>query len=140
MRVFRETGLFDETPIEVDGQRVKPLDVTSRLLFPKWKLDGDEDECTVMRVIGEGEKGGKKLRYTYDLFDEYHRDRGESSMARTTGFPCVIVARMLAEGRIEGPGVLPPEMIVREDGVFDHILAELARRDVNVQTGVEEIG
>ena len=139
MRVFRETGMFDETPIDIDGQSVKPLDVTSRLLFPRWKLDEEEEEFTVMRVVVEGAKGGKNLRYTYDLFDEYNHDRGETSMARTTGFPCVIVARMLAAGRVNEPGVLPPEVLVRQDGTFDHVIAELARRGVDVKASVEEL-
>ena len=32
MRVFRETGLFDTEPVEVDGRPVVPRDVTASLL------------------------------------------------------------------------------------------------------------
>ena len=38
MRIFRESGFFGETPIEVDGQQVIPLSVSSRLLFRQWRL------------------------------------------------------------------------------------------------------
>ena len=38
MRVFRETGLFSKEYLEVNGATVRPLDVTSKLLFPLWAL------------------------------------------------------------------------------------------------------
>jgi len=38
MRMFRETGFFSDIPIEVGGLKVKPVDFTAELLFPKWKL------------------------------------------------------------------------------------------------------
>lgn len=34
MHAFRETGLFSKEPITVGGATVRPLDVTSALLFP----------------------------------------------------------------------------------------------------------
>lgn len=130
MRVLRETGFFAEEAINVRGVTVRPLDVTSALLFPKWKADPAESEFTVLRVIVEGAKG---VRVQFDLFDENDPVRGMSSMARTTGFPCVIVAKMLAEGKISGRGVLPPELIVRERGVFEHVVAELGARGVRIK-------
>lgn len=132
MRVLRETGFFGEEAIEVRGQKVRPLDVTSALMFPKWKAEPGEAEFTVLRVIVEGEKAGKASRVQFDLFDENDLVRGMSSMARTTGFPCVIVAKMLAEGRLKSPGVLPPELFATQPGAFDHIVAELAARNVKV--------
>ncbi len=138
MRVLRETGFFGEEVINVRGVPVRPLDVTSALLFPKWKAEPGEFEFTVLRVIVEGTKNGRASRVQFDLFDENDPVRGMSSMARTTGFPCVIVAKMLAEGRISARGVLPPELIVREPGVFEHVIAELGARGIRVtQTETE---
>jgi len=136
MRVLRETGFFGEDAINVRGTTVRPLDVTSALLFPMWKAEANEPEFTVLRVIVEGTKNGKPARHQFDLFDESDPKRGMSSMARTTGFPCVIVAKLLAKGRIAQTGVLPPELIATQPGIFDHVVAELGRRDVRVtQTG-----
>ncbi|MBK8345518.1 MAG: hypothetical protein IPL12_20860 [Bacteroidetes bacterium] len=43
---------------------------TEKLLFPKWKLLGDEEnEFTVMRVIVSGKENGVNKTYTYDLLD-----------------------------------------------------------------------
>ncbi len=69
MRVFRESGFFNQEEVEVDGQGVQPLALTSRLLFDQWKMkDGDRD-LTVMQVILEGKEGKDQVVYQYDLID-----------------------------------------------------------------------
>ncbi len=140
MRVLRDTGFFDQSPIDVKGVMVRPRDVTAKLLFRRWRYDPAEEEFTVLRVVVTGMKSGKTLRFTYELYDEYDRVGATSSMARTTGFPCVIVARMLAEKRFSEPGVFAPEMLAREEGLFEFVIGELARRGVNVRTHFEEVG
>ncbi|MFQ5428975.1 MAG: saccharopine dehydrogenase family protein [Phycisphaerae bacterium] len=139
MRVFRETGLFGKEAIEVGGARVRPLDVTSRLLFSKWRLAPDEPEFTILRVIVEGLESGKRLRYTYDLYDEYDAATGRHSMARTTAFPNAIMARMIASGTFSKKGVFPPECVAVEGGLFRQMIAELAGRGVHVRDRVEPI-
>jgi len=59
MRMLRETGFFSDTLIDIKGVKVKPLDLTAKLLFPKWELEEGEEELTVMRVIVQGEKKEK---------------------------------------------------------------------------------
>jgi len=139
MKVFRETGFFSRDLIDVSGVTVCPLDVTARLLFPKWTYQADEEEVTVLRVIVEGRRGGESLRYTYDLYDEYDRPSGTSSMARTTAFPAAIVARMLASGRLHEPGVLPPERLAQRPGVFEMVVEALRSRGVTLKSQIERI-
>jgi saccharopine dehydrogenase-like NADP-dependent oxidoreductase len=38
MRAFRDSGFLNADPVEVDGQAVKPISLTSRLLSDQWKL------------------------------------------------------------------------------------------------------
>lgn len=139
MRAMRETGLFRTDSIDVKGTQVRPLDVTSRLLFPLWTYAPGEEEFTVLRVVAEGPRSGRKTRFRFDLYDEYDRATGASSMARTTGFPCVIVAKMLARGQFTTPGVHPPEALARKEGVFAQIVEELAQRGVKIQQSVEAV-
>ncbi len=138
MRVLRDTGFFDSELIDIRGVHVRPLDLTAKLLFPKWKLDDDEREFTYLRVDVAGDKGGRSVRHRFELFDEFDPMRRMSSMARTTGFPCVIVATLLADGRLPEPGVHPPEIIAKHPGVFEHVVSELGRRGVRVTHAVEE--
>jgi saccharopine dehydrogenase-like NADP-dependent oxidoreductase len=139
MRLLRESGFFDETPVEVDGVKLAPRRMTERLLFSQWELPDGEQEVTVLRVEVRGVLGGRRLRVRWDLFDRTDRSSGETSMARTTGFPCAIVARMLLDGRWTEPGVHPPEVLGRDAGLTDYLLSELRDRGVIIRETRETV-
>ncbi len=139
MRMLRETGFFSDIPIEIGGVKVKPLDLTSKLLFSKWELKEDEEELTVMRIIVQGKKEEKRLCYTYDLLDYYDKKEKVTSMSRTTGFPCAIMARLVAQGEFQYPGVCPPEYIGREHKVYQKVMKELEKRNVFYKENIIEI-
>jgi saccharopine dehydrogenase-like NADP-dependent oxidoreductase len=130
MRVFRETGFFDTTPIEIAGVKVRPIDVTSALLFPKWTYVEGEVDLTIVRARIEGLEDGEPTRYTWDLVDRTDEATGVSSMSRTTGFPAAIMARFLADRRFAKPGVHPPETVAREPGLLEAMLEEHEKRGV----------
>jgi lysine 6-dehydrogenase len=136
MRMLRESGFLSLEPLDVGGGvgvKVKPFDVTSRLLFKAWKLQPGEEEFTSLRVVCEGGKeAGRRL--VWNLYDRFDRERGETSMARTTGFPCAIMARMMLQGRFGASqkGVIPLELLARDDAPYRELLAELAKRDVRI--------
>jgi saccharopine dehydrogenase-like NADP-dependent oxidoreductase len=138
MRVLRDTGLFSKTPITVGGQAVRPLDVTSALLFPKWTYDDGEADLTVMRVMAEGVEAGRRVRLVYELADRYDPATRTRSMSRTTAFPATIIARQIAEGRFP-PGVHPPEVLARNRDLLPHLVSELGRRGVKVESRVEPL-
>ncbi len=139
MLILRETGFFSKKEIEINGVGVSPLDFTSRLLFPKWKLEEGEIDITVMRIIIEGEKDRKRLRYTYDLFDRFDEKTGIHSMARTTGYTATVVVRMIADGRYERPGVSPPEYIGRSPECVEYILAGLRERGIEYRERIDQL-
>lgn len=130
MRMLRETGFFSSRPVSVDGVEVVPRRLTEKLLFALWRRPPDEEELTVMRVVAEGNQGGRRRRITFDLLDRTDLSSGTTSMARTTGYPCAIVARMLARGELNDPGVRPPELLARNEPIVRRILDELRRRGV----------
>lgn len=130
MRVLRETGFFNKEPITVKGATVRPLDVTAALLFPKWTFEEGEADLTVMRVEATGKKDGQRVQLRWDLFDRYDLQTGYRSMSRTTAFPATIVARRVLDGRINTPGVLPPEKLAALPGLVDDIFAQLGERGV----------
>ena len=138
MRAFRETGLFSRDPVEVGGSTVRPLDVTSTLMFPKWTYEEGEEDLTVMRVVADGTKDGVRIRLTWEMVDSFETSSGTSSMARTTAFPCTIVARRIACGAIERPGVIPPE-VIGQQGHLPEILQALAARGVRVEARSEPL-
>jgi saccharopine dehydrogenase-like NADP-dependent oxidoreductase len=130
MAVLRETGLFRTEPVVVNGQSVRPIDVTAALLFPMWKLPPGEADVTVMRVIVEGTKDGQRTRVTWDLCDERDATTGVHSMARTTGYTATAAVRLLARGLFTQPGVIPPELLGEHPACVTHLLTELRERNV----------
>jgi saccharopine dehydrogenase-like NADP-dependent oxidoreductase len=129
MRLLRDTGLFGRTPVAVGAASIVPMDLTARLLFPLWQMaEGDED-FTVMRVQVEGLKDGRPRVREFQLLDRCDRASGTSSMARTTGYTCTAVARLVASGRYGRKGISPPEFLGR-DGCWPWVRAELAQRGV----------
>lgn len=136
--VLRETGFFDKEPLEVKGSTIRPIDLTTKLLFPKWELDQGDIDITVMRVIVEGEAAGTTRRYTYELFDRYDEPSGVHSMARTTGYTATVAMRLLAEGLYTTPGITPPEFLGRYDACVSFLLNGLKERGVVYKETVDQ--
>ena len=138
MRVFRDSGFFSATPIKVDGQLVKPLSLTSALLFDKWKLNEGESDLTVMQVVLEGQKDGQNLKYTFDLLDTYNETTRTTSMARTTGYTCAIITRQVINGMFAQKGICPPEYVGRTPGCYQNLMDEYAKRNIVVTETITE--
>lgn len=137
--VLRETGFFSQEPVEVHGVRIRPVDFTARLLFPLWKLQPGETDLTVMQVVVEGEKGGARVRHTYDLLDRFDAASGVHSMARTTGYAATAAARMVASGLFARKGIIPPEYVGEQPQCVEFILKQLADRGVEYKHKIETI-
>ncbi|MCX6244909.1 MAG: saccharopine dehydrogenase NADP-binding domain-containing protein [Bacteroidetes bacterium] len=130
MKVLRETGFFRQDLVEVGRQKIRPIDLTAKLLFPKWKLKEGEADITVMRVEVEGIKGKKRTKYTWDLFDRYDPVSGVHSMARTTGYTATVALRMIADGIYTHKGITVPEYIGRKPECVKYMLKGLRERGV----------
>lgn len=137
MRVLRETGFFSQEEIEVNGIRIKPMDLTARLLFPKWKLKEGEVDITVMQVMVSGKKEGKKVTYTWDLFDKYDPATRIHSMARTTGYSATVALRMIADGLYARKGISVPEFIGKQPECVEYMLSGLKQRGVIYHETIE---
>jgi len=133
VRLLRDAGFFREEALQVGDVRVAPRALTEKLLFASWALPRGEEELTVLRVEVTGRKGGGERHDVWNLLDRTDRATGNTSMARTTGFPCALVARMLADGTWAEPGVHPPEILGRHSGITARILAGLEKRGVRVR-------
>jgi len=139
MKVLRETGFFSQEKIDVNGVKIAPMDVTAKLLFPIWKLQKGERDITIMKVIVEGKKDSKKLRYTYDLLDRYDEETQTHSMARTTGYTATVALRMIAQGLYTQKGLSVPEYIGNYPECVELMLNGLAERGINYIETIEEI-
>jgi len=132
MRLLRETGFFSKMPVQAASGQVRPLDVTSALLFDQWQFEEGEPDLTIMRIEVEGVKDGSEVRHVFNLLDYYDPDTETSSMARTTGFSCTAMVQVVATGQWSEPGVAPPEIVGRREECFESVVKHLEARGVHV--------
>jgi lysine 6-dehydrogenase len=97
-RTYMDAGLLEETPIDVKGQLVSPRDVMHAVLDPKIRAKPEDRDFVIVRVLGKGEKDGKRAEFLLDLIDYYDEKTGFTAMERTTGWDASIVAIMNAHG------------------------------------------
>jgi saccharopine dehydrogenase-like NADP-dependent oxidoreductase len=131
IQALKAAGFLDQEPLKVKDQEFVPFDITSEILFKAWKLNPEDEEFTIMRVIVQGEEDGVKKEIVYDLYDEYDPVEKISSMARTTGFTATAAADMILKNVFNEKGMFPPEMVGKNEKCFNYILEYLKERNVN---------
>ncbi len=136
MKVFRDSGFFSKDEIDIKGVKISPLDLTSKLLFPKWKLGDEEHEFTVMRVIVSGKENSRNKTYTYNLLDRYNTTTKTSSMARTTGYTCTAAATLILENKFSRKGISTPEFLGEDENNFKAILDYLKERGIEYKVSL----
>ncbi len=139
MKILRYTGFFGKEPVDARGAFVRPLDLTAKLLFPLLELKENERDFTVMKIEAKGRKEGKNLLLSYSLIDYFDIETKTTSMARTTGFPAAIVARMILNGQFKSTGVYPPEEISENNILFESLLLQLESRGIRFVKEEKEI-
>ncbi|MCK3684550.1 saccharopine dehydrogenase C-terminal domain-containing protein [Maribellus sp. YY47] len=130
LKVLRESGFFSYEELDVNGVKIRPIDITAKLLFPKWKLKEGEEDFTIMRITIKGIENGVEKTVTYNLLDKYDRESKTISMARTTGYTCTAVASLLLDGGFSAHGVHAPEAVGAGIGNLGYILKYLEERKV----------
>jgi len=131
--ILREIGFFSKDEIEIEGTKIRPLDFTSKLLFPKWKFENGDRDLTVMKVMVEGEIKAKKIKYTYDLIDHFDEATNTHSMAKTTGYTATMAVRMISSGLYSKKGISAPEFIGKNPECVHFILKGLKERGIVYQ-------
>lgn len=128
---LKQAGFFDISPLRIKETNISPLEFTSQLLVNEWKLQPEEEEFTVMKLIIKGEKNGKQKTIEYSLLDRYDKITKTSSMARTTGYTCNAAVNLLAKKMFVSEGIFPPELIGKDKHCFEFVMNYLRERNVN---------
>lgn len=131
IQALKASGFLDQAPLKVKGQEFVPFDITSEILFKAWKLNPEDKEFTIMRVMLQGKENGVNKEIVYDLYDEYDPIEKISSMARTTGFTATATADMILNNVFNEKGMFPPEMVGKNEKCFNYILEYLKERNIN---------
>jgi len=136
IKFLAENGFFNTALMEIGGGTVSPLQMTSKLLFKQWKLEEGEEDITVMKIMVEGNKAGKPVSYTFDLYDRYDKKTQTHSMARTTAYAASQAVRLMVSGLHTQKGIVVPEQLGSNEEIVNFMLSGLAAHNVNYKTTV----
>lgn len=127
---LKKAGFFSENEITVKGNKIRPIDLTSAILFDQWKPGVGEEEFTIMKIIIKGKENGKPVTVEYFLYDEYDATTQTPSMSRTTGYTCNAAVNLITEKIFDGKGVFPPELVGKYERCFAFVMNYLQQRNV----------
>lgn len=130
-KAYSDLGLFEETPIEVDGQKIIPRNVYHTLLAPKLNVEELKDIC-IIKIFGEGTKDGKIVKTEIELIDYYDNETGFTSMQRLTGWHASIISILSAKGKIK-KGAVAVDQSISGSAIID----ELRKRGINIKISIK---
>jgi saccharopine dehydrogenase-like NADP-dependent oxidoreductase len=132
IQTLKECGMLDQTPVEFKGMKIAPREFLSSLITPKLQPLKDETDICVMYNTLIGKKDKKKMKIEYFMWEKADTENGISSMARTTGFPVAVTAKLLLQKKIKEKGIIPPEDCIKGN-LYEEFMQELKKRNVLIR-------
>lgn len=132
IKALMSSGFFSKEKIK--GTNLTPFDVTTEILFKEWKLNDDEEEFTIMRILITGIFNNERKTITYTLFDEFDKETMLSSMARTTGYTATAAVELILQNIFNEKGIYPPEIVGKNEKCFDFVIKYLKERNITITT------
>lgn len=130
MQALMQAGFFSEETVNVKGTSVRPIDVTSAILFEQWKPEVNGEEFTIMKIVIKGTENHLPKTVEYFLHDDYDKATQTPSMSRTTGYACNAFANLITSKMFEEKGVFPPELVGKNERCFRFVMEYLEERGV----------
>jgi saccharopine dehydrogenase-like NADP-dependent oxidoreductase len=128
VRMLTGMGLLERKALRIEGVEITPRKFVEQVLKSRPPSGKSPKDVETIRVIVRGKKGGSAKTLSLDATARYANKPNFSAVARDTGFPISIAAQMIADGRVGGKGVQPPETALpaRE------FLEEVDRRGIRI--------
>ncbi|MCD6243754.1 MAG: saccharopine dehydrogenase NADP-binding domain-containing protein [Candidatus Korarchaeota archaeon] len=136
IELLKTLGYLDRKPVDLNGTGIPPADMTAKLF--RERLKGDSKDIVVLRVIASGRSSLNDMEIEYRMVDRYDESTGFSAVARTTAFVATGILKLITEGTIPGPGVIPPEVIGMDENLFSSIAEWLSWRGIKILERITE--
>ena len=118
MIAYRQLGLFDEEPIDINGFKITPREFYHTLLEPKLIKDSPKDIC-VMRTQSKGTYRGQSKIKTVECIESHDATTGFLAMEKWTGFHASMVMQHIVKGKV-GVGAFPIEVALGGDDFYSY--------------------
>jgi lysine 6-dehydrogenase len=99
MRMFKDFGFWDDAPVKTHSGDAIPLHLFYALMGEALR-DPNDTDMIIVRGIGIGTKGGKRVKLQIDILDKHDEKTGFTAMERMTGFSTAVYADQLARGHM----------------------------------------
>ncbi len=120
-------GFFDENPIALS--RASAKDILADLLLKKLEFGNNErDFVAMLHEFDVQYPDGRREQVTSTL-SEYGEPGGDSAMARTTGLPIAIAAKLIINKKFKGPGIQFPV----DKNIYKPVLKELEELGIKMK-------
>lgn len=130
VRTLIECGLFDENPVDIQGLKIAPRDFLLRVINPLLVPQaGDGDVCVMYNTVS-GTRDGVPHRVEYFMWER--ADSEFSAMARVTGFPAAIGAKLVGLGKVALKGIRAPEECILGEN-YAWFLEELMDKSITIK-------
>ena len=131
---FEWLGLFEDRPLPFAKGSAR--DVISHLFGEKLVYGEGEKDLVILKdeVVAYYPGTGRRLRHTSTLVD-FGIPNGDTSIARTTGLPPAIGARLILEGKVRAAGVLAPVL----PEIFEPCLEALEAEGISLVEKTESL-
>lgn len=136
VELLKSLGYFSKEPLQFEDGSVSPAQLTARLL--RERLKGDSRDLVVLIVHAKGRRSPGQMEIEYRMIDRYDPSTGLTALARTTAFVATGMVKLITEGSLPGPGVLPPELIGMDESLFTSIAEWLSWRGIRIVERVTE--
>ncbi len=136
IELLKTLGYLDRKPVDLNGTGIPPADMTAKLF--RERLKGDSRDIVVLRVMASGRSSLNDIEIEYRMVDRYDETTGFSAAARTTAFVATGILKLITEGAIPGPGVIPPEVIGMDESLFSSIAEWLSWRGIKILERITE--
>lgn len=124
---YSELGLFEETPILIDGKEIIPRNVYHTLLEPKITIDQIKD-LGIIKIFANGLKDEKEINTVIELIDYYDDITGFSAMQRLTGWHASVMSILEVQNKVKKGAVSVNNAISG-----DLMINELRKRGLNIK-------
>lgn len=132
LRALIKSGFFSQRTVEIEGNPIRPIDLTTKLLMPMWELKQGDEDFSLLRAKVQGYEDKEWAAYEYTLFDKYDQKSGIHSVSRCSGYTCSAVAELLLTEKITKHGIIPPEILAQEKGIFTTLVNYLETRGISL--------
>lgn len=135
VRFLRDLGLASETPVEVHGVKVAPIDLVNQVVMaqPAPVAAGEARQYEILRSVVKGTIDGKRVTCLHDCHTAGMPAWGIGTDI-DTGSPPAVAAQMIARGEIIRRGACFPEEAIPPEPFFQALEA----RHMFVRTAVKK--